>query len=209
MADDDEIASNEIASNEIASNEIASNEIADEIEEDEIDTDWVDEYNRIERNYNDFYNVKVNTIRVFFMYINNDNIVVNIKKETVNLNVTSILSREQLLSLIKENQNDGVKYRLFSLLRYNINLEPDEIEMFTGPSASTSTSTSKAGTSPYESRFLTNIEDINDIHFNDTIGIFQDLNAVYIFLKEKKHNVNRQITRKIKSAIKRRQTRSK
>jgi len=189
-------------------------EIAYEIDTDEIDTDWVDEYNRIERNYNDFYNEKVNTIRVFFMYINNDNIVINIKKETVDLNVTSILSREQLLSLIKENQNDGVKYRLFSLLRYNINLEPDEIEMFASPSTSTSTSeaaqrTSKAGTGPYESRFLTNIEDINDIHFNDTIGIFQDLNAVYILFKEKKHNVNRQITRKIKSAVKRRQTRSK
>lgn len=192
-------------------------EIAYEIDTDEIDTDWVDEYNRIERNYNDFYNEKVNTIRVFFMYINNDNIVINIKKETVDLNVTSILSREQLLSLIKENQNDGVKYRLFSLLRYNINLEPDEIEMFTSAStskAAQSTSeaaqrTSKAGTGPYESRFLTNIEDINDIYFNDTIGIFQDLNAVYILFKEKKHNVNRQITRKIKSAVKRRQTRSK
>ena len=197
--------------------EIAYEIDTDEIDTDEIDTDWVDEYNRIERNYNEFYNEKVNTIRVFFMYINNDNIVVNIKKETVDLNVTSILSREQLLSLIKENQNDGVKYRLFSLLRYNINLEPEEIEMFasasaseagTGPSASEA-GPSKASASPYESRFLTNIEDINDIYFNDTIGIFQDLNAVYILFKEKKHNVNRQITRKIKSAVKRRQTRSK
>ena len=152
-------------------------------EEDEIDNNWVDAYKKAEDNYNEFYNEKVHTVKVFFMYINNEKTVVNMRQEMLTLTTESILKREQLIALIKEKQIlNNVKYKLFSLVKYNIDLQPDEINDFTSISDSHTISDSPT---EYETRFLMPEKYINDIYFTDTISIFQDLNALYIIFKEK------------------------
>jgi hypothetical protein len=80
MADNDEATDNEATDNEI---------------DNEIDNSWVEAYKLQEEKYNEFYNEKVSTIKVFFLYINTENTVVHLTKEMVNLNANSTLPREQ------------------------------------------------------------------------------------------------------------------
>lgn len=158
-------------------------------EEDEIDNSWVDNYKTSEENYNDFYNEKVCTIKVFFMYINSEKTIVNIKKDILSLTEESVLKREHLIALIKSKELlNNIRYKLFSLVRYNIDLHPTEINDFAkNPSVN----------SKYDKRFLIQEKYINDIHFVDTISIFQDLNCLYIIFKENDNNNNRK-TKKCK-----------
>ena len=216
----DEIDTNEIDTNEIDTNEIDTNEI-------DIDNNWVDTYKKNEEHYNDFYNEKVSTIQLFFLYINSEKELVNIKRELLTLNVANILPREQLIALIKEKQHfNQVKYKLFSLVRYNINLQPEEIDDFICPNNVCETNvcetnvcetnvceTNVCETNVYTNRFFTPESHVNDIYFQDTISIFQDLNSLYIIFKadppNKKKSSTNNFTKKLKASIKRRHTRYK
>ena len=158
-------------------------------EEEELDNTWVDDYKINEDKYNEFYNEKVNTIKVFFMYVNSEKVVVNIKQEILTLSVTGALKREQLITLIKEKQFlNTIKYKLYSIVKYNIDLQPEEVEEFI--SDNNSNTISVCDNNNYANRFLIPENYINDIYFTDTISIFQDLNSLYIIFKEdtKKHS---------------------
>ena len=189
----------------------------------EIDNSWVEAYKLQEEKYNEFYNEKVSTIKVFFLYINTENTVVHLTKEMVTLNANSTLPREQLITLIKENQiSNNIKYKLFSLVRYNINLQPEEINAFVegsanvyGPanvhgSANVHGTTNVQG-APYMNKFLIPENYIQDIYFTDTISIFQDLNCLYLIFKEPAGVLKRnRFTAKKKSGLKKqRHTRHK
>jgi hypothetical protein len=176
----------------------------DDIIDDTIDDTWVTDYKREEENYNDFYNEKVNNIKVFFMYINTDKTIVNIRQESLSLNNDSILTKEQLIKIIKDKQKlNNIKYKLFSIVRYNIDLQPDEINDFI------KVSDTDTDTDNYNNRFLKDEKNIDDIYFTNTITIFQDLNAVYLIFKELKKN-KCLYTKKIKHYIrKNRHTRNK
>jgi hypothetical protein len=192
--DTNEIDTNEIDTDEIDTDEIDTDEIdTDEIDTDEIDNTWVIDYKKTEENYNVFYNEKVNTIKIFFMYINTDKTVVNARQEILTLNNDSILRKEQLIHIIKNNQIlNNIKYKLFSIVRYNIDLQPDEINNFLSVSNTDKT---------YINRFLIDKKNIDDIYFADTITIFQDLNSLYIIFKEQ--NTNKYLyTQKIKNYLK-------
>ena len=188
----------EIDTEEIDTDEIDTDEIdTDEIDTDEIDNTWVTDYKKTEENYNVFYNEKVNTIKIFFMYLNTDKTVVNTRQEILTLNNDSILRKEQLIHIIKNNQIlNNIKYKLFSIVRYNIDLQPDEINKFLSVS-NTDTDTDKT----YINRFLIDNKNIDDIYFADTITIFQELNTLYIIFKEQ--NTNKYLyTQKIKNYLK-------
>ena len=194
-----EIDTDEIDTDEIDTDEIDTNEI----DTDEIDNTWVTDYKKTEENYNVFYNEKVNTIKIFFMYINTDKTVVNARQEILTLNNDSILRKEQLIHIIKNNQIlNNIKYKLFSIVRYNIDLQPDEINNFLSVSISDSNTVSDSNTDKtYINRFLIDKKNIDDIYFADTITIFQDLNSLYIIFKEQ--NTNKYLyTQKIKNYLK-------
>ena len=189
----------------------------DEIDTDEIDNTWVTDYKKEEEDYNIFYTEKVNTIKMFFMYINTDKTVVNARQEILTLNNDSILRKEQLIHIIKNNQIlNNIKYKLFSIVRYNIDLQPDEINKFLSVSVSVSDSNTISDSNTvsdshtvsdsntdktYINRFLIVDKNIDDIYFADTITIFQDLNSLYIIFKEQ--NTNKYLyTQKIKNYLK-------
>jgi hypothetical protein len=168
----------------------------------DIDNSWVAAYKASEENYNEFYNEKVTSIKVFSLYIDTTNTVVNMKQELCPLTMESTVSREQLIALIQAKQltSHGIKYKLFSIVRYNIDLLPDEIPDFIKDSLNANTK-----------RFLIPETYIRDIHFTDTISIFHDLNALYIIFKAvplKQITANK-FTQKLKASIKKRYTRHK
>jgi len=181
----------------------------------DLDHTWVESYKMAEQDYDAFYNEPVTAIKVFSLYVNTANTVVTIKRDQLPLATANRLPREQLIALIKAKQyENAITYKLFSVLRYNINLLPTEIADFIAPAPAT---TQTLPLDLYTTRFLTQEAYVTDIYFSDTISIFQDLNALYLIFKEpeRKHTTNaknkntdaHKFTQKLKASIKKRYTR--
>ena len=110
------------------------------------------------------------------------------------------LKRDRIIALIKQYQmRESVKYKLNSILRYNIDLNPDEITAY----ADAGTGTGADDTN----RFLTAEKYLDDIHFNDSITMFHDLNALYfLFSEEKVQPASVNQTKRITLAMKKHKT---
>ena len=134
--------------------------------------------------FNNLTNQEVRRVKVRFFYVNLQNEIDTKISDEIDLN-NGILSKERLLHLIKNNRIlDGFKYRLISLLKYNIDVSSEEIEKFIYlPSES--------------KKYLKDEKYLYDIQFNKTIKFFQDVNALYFIFKQI-DNVNRNsLTKKI------------
>jgi hypothetical protein len=134
--------------------------------------------------FNNLTNQDVQRVKIRFFYVNLQNEIDTKVSDEIDLN-NGILTKERLLHLIKNNRIlDGFKYRLISLLKYNIDVSSEEIEKFIYL--------------PTESdKYLKDEKYLYDIQFNKTIKFFQDVNALYFVFKQI-DNVNRNsLTKKI------------
>jgi hypothetical protein len=122
--------------------------------------------------------------------VNKENELEHIHTDKCLLSEDSLIKRDIILSFIKQYQLlFTVHYKLLSLLKYNINLEPIDIDEFIEEDALTS-----------EKRFLTSEKYLNDIHFEESIQMFQDMNALFfIFYEEKdKDKTTHSLTKRVK-----------
>jgi len=104
------------------------------------------------------------------------NNIEKIKQEKFFMNVPNYITREEILYLLKKHTIlDHKKYSIFSLLRYNITLNPEDVPKYLNRSNEFKENQS----------FLTNIKNIDTIFFEKTISIFQDLNDLFFVLYEK------------------------
>ena len=149
--------------------------------------EWINKYREMEKEYNIFYKSEVSSIELIFYYINNNNEIEKIRKERIELkaadpNTKKILQKETIIQLIKEKENyNNKKYILNGLLKYNIDIEAidaidaNEIDVIETNNETSNNFFTTVFYSPYPEE---------DIIFEKTIDFFQDLNALYIFLKE-------------------------
>jgi len=155
--------------------------------EEDLDTSWIDEFKKDNEKYSDFYTEDVTTITLFFIYIDHKNNVENLSRDLLILDKKNTIVRDQLIQLIKQNQNQNKnqiqnqnhmynnnKYKLISLFKYNIDIEPEEIYKFIN----------NKDDSSYNKRFFTQEKYLNDIIYKKTINIFQDLNSLFLIFKE-------------------------
>lgn len=140
-----------------------------------IDDKWVKQ----EKKYNDFYRDKPTSIKLYFIYVNNQNVVEIFKNDTYLLNqeqhttTDAIVQKDVLLSIIKNNISlNGRNYKLVSLLKFNLDIEPEDIINW---------KLEKKNGSDY----LSSEKEIKDIIFYDTIGIFQDINSLFFVYQDK------------------------
>lgn len=134
--------------------------------------------------FNNLTNRDVESVKVRFFYVNLNNEIETKIRDEIKLE-NGVLKKERLLYLIKNNRSlDGYKYRLVSLLKYNIDVTSEQIEKFIHlPSES--------------DKYLKDEKYLYDICFNKTIHFFQDINALYFIFKQV-DNVNRNsLTKKI------------
>ena len=148
-----------------------------ELDDDErIDTSWIDNFKREETSYNQFYNEPVTSIKLYFLYATATNQLIHIGKQKYKLTEENTLKNYQLIALIKQHEfHNKIKYKLNSILRYNIDVNPDEIEKYT-------TNVDK------DDRFFSIEKYLNDIHFNASILMFHNLNALYFIYSEDNKN---------------------
>ena len=149
-----------------------------------IDTRWLDEFKKNEQVYQDFYTEPVHSITLFFLYVNPQNEMEHIHTDLCLLTESGLLKREVIISYIKRYEMlNHIKYKLRTLLRYNINLEPAEINTFVNQT-------------DHSPRFFSSEKYLNDIRYEPTIHMFQDLNALYFIFHELVPS-NNQTTRRV------------
>jgi len=130
-----------------------------------MDTSWVTEFKKDEQDYLDFYVEEVKTITLFFIYIDSTNNIEKCSRDIMVLSEKNVIHRDDLIKYIK-HYNSGSK--LTALFKYNVDLEPEEIDQFM-----------QDDTSTFNSRFFTQEKYLNDITYKNTIHIFQDLNSLF------------------------------
>ena len=163
-----------------------------------LDTTWTTNYENNERDYKMFYKEDIFVVNLMVIYVNIENEIVKIKEELIPLKSPNILIREQLLEqlleLIKNNNVlQNTKYSLFSLLVYNIVLDPEHLYTY----LKSKENQRKGQTQGQE--YFRSIHNIDTIHFEPSISIFHDINQVtFIFREDNKNKVhNHTSTKKI------------
>ena len=178
----------------------------DDNDDDILDNTYVDEFLATEDGYQDFYQEPVETVELFFLYVNYENVIVSVRRDVLILASVGTVARDQLITCIKRNQTQNeIKYKLKHLIRFNFDLHPLEITDFLKePNHNPKNGAAKSTDLTTGLRFLTPEKYFDDLTFRPTISIFQDLNALFfVFQEDKTKNEEIQIqtrrqTRKIR-----------
>jgi hypothetical protein len=147
----------------------------------ELDTSWINEFEELDKDFNSYYKEDLSFIRINYIYINTQNEIVNISEENCLFKKPGMLSKEELIGLIKHNSfNNAIKYSLLSLLKYNIDFEPINLKTFL-----------RSNDKNIGKTYLKSITNIDNIFFEQSISLFHDLNNLFIiFIEKKKENEN-------------------
>lgn len=151
-----------------------------------LDTNWIKDFETTDQNYIPFYNEDVNEIKVTSLYVNKENNIETIKEEMLILKKENMVTKEELIDIIKKNSfKDKKRYTILSLLKYNVDLETTHVKHYLKSIVS------------YD--FLVVVKNIDNIPLKKTISMFQDLNTIFILFYEKTMPAesNQQTTKKI------------
>lgn len=163
----------------------------------DFDSEWIKDYEEKENEYKKFYKEEVNIIDAIFIYINHDNEIYNVKnfKEYI---ANSQINYERIIEIIKNYQNNmDIKHKLMGLLNYKIDIDPENIKQLFNYNINPGT--------------LYSIKNINNINFDKTINLLQDLNSLIFIFKVKNTDKNNKnaTTRRINLTQKQKKTKRK
>jgi hypothetical protein len=163
-----------------------------EKDEEPLDISWLNEFDSIDNKYKSLYTDDLNAIRISYIYIDTNNDIELIKHEKYVLSIQNILSRNEIIQILKRNSfmnND--RYKILSLIKYNINLEPENLNTFL----------KSLNQQQDTMTFLSNIKNIDEIVWDKSIKMFKDLNELIIIFyrenKEKEEHQKLNTTKKI------------
>jgi hypothetical protein len=145
-----------------------------------LNDNWLINFEKTDKLYEDFYKDDVYYTNITFIYINKDNEIEKISEESFLLSKPNFILREEIIGMLKKTLCDNQrKYTLFSILKYNITLAPENIRDYLFYSHNENDN----------DNYLTIIKNIDTIFFEKTINTFQDLNDVFfIFCEKQKPN---------------------
>lgn len=146
----------------------------------DLDSSWLEELEKINNENQIYIKEDLLFIKINYIYVNTKQEITNLYEEKYIFKTPNMLVKEDLIGLIKRNSFvNQTKYSLFSILKYNINLEAQNLKTFFR------TKTNIIGDS-----YLQSIKNITDIKFDKTISTLQDLNSLIIIFLEKDTNSN-------------------
>jgi hypothetical protein len=148
-----------------------------------LDLDWLEVQKRLSSNI-DGKCVKenMNSINIHYIFVDsksNISSIVTEKEELSNVENDSIISRERILELIQSKKNfRDVKYKLSELLKYNVNLEPNNVQSYNND---------------VSLNFLEPVIFVDCIKIPPTLFIFHQINCLFIIYNEipNSHLVNK------------------
>ena len=107
------------------------NEVIDKNENEVLDENWINEFEKTDKLFQDFYLDDIYYTEIHFIYINTINNIEKIKEEHFLLSTPNYISREEIIGLLKRNTiENNKKYSILSILKCNINLKPEDIKNF-------------------------------------------------------------------------------
>jgi hypothetical protein len=162
----------------------------------ELDTHWITEFEKTDKLYRDFYLDDIYFVNLQFIYINQNNDIEKIREEIFLMKNPNIISREEVIGILKRNSYDENKkrYMILSLLKFNITLEPEDITSFLKNSKSKNQKYDETG-------FLIPIKHIDTITFRRTINMFHDLNTLYFVFLENNEKMDETTRKNISKRI--------
>ncbi len=150
--------------------------------DDDIDLDksWIETFENKEKLYKDYYLEDIYFTHIHFIYLDKSNSIEKIQEETYLLTKKNEITRDEIITLFKNHcKMDGKRYALLTLLRCNVTLTPEDIF-------------DVVSTSHFafeEKELLMPIKTFDNIKFQKTINMFQDLNDLLFILYEKPHSI--------------------
>lgn len=146
----------------------------------ELDASWLHELDKIDNEHKFYIKEDLLFIKINYIYVNSKQEITNLYEEKYIFKTPNVLVKEDLIGLIKRNSFvNQTKYSLFSILKYNISLEAQNLKTFF-----------KTKNDIIGDSYLQSIKNITDIKFDKTISTFQDLNSLIIIFLEKESNTN-------------------
>ena len=149
----------------------------------ELNDFFIDEIEKQDSEYYDFYNEKVDNIKLYFIYINKNNKIIFIAKDSKIIENNKLPRYELLLLIKKKTKYNNMKFIPLSILKYNIDIHANDINDYI------------EGEKNYN--FLSNEKNIKDIMWNDTINLFKDINSLYIIFYEDEKKKKKSETKRI------------
>jgi hypothetical protein len=166
-------------------NDVFLGEETNNISDFNLDTRWIQEFESVDYNYKQFYNEVVGDIKICSIYVDKNNNIENIKQEILELSRENLITKEEIIKIIKNNSTIQKKrYTLLSLLKYNIDLDSSNVVHYLKQKQSNTDT------------YLTLVKNIDDIPLNSTINMMQDLNTIFILFYEK-YMTNNNTTKKV------------
>jgi hypothetical protein len=146
----------------------------------DLDTSWIEEFEKIDNDYKNYYTEELSFIKIHFIYLNKNNDIEKIHQEKTILKNKGILNKDELYEIIKNNNSiNKTRYNLSSILKFIIDIEPIHLKTFL-----------RNNDKNIGNSYLESIKNIDSIKFNKSITLFHDLNNLFIFFTEK-NNLNK------------------
>lgn len=175
----------------------------DSDDSDNLNDNWIKDFEEEDTPYIDFYKEEVDNVKIYVIYVNKKNKIFHIKKDNMIVQDKTI-SKETLIKMIKHFlYYNKTKYNPLSILKYNIDLEPDNVIKYIDSCNDLNDKKTAPGEilkkDPENNfNFLTEIKSIKDIYWEDTISMFKNLNAMYFIFYEKVPKKKVNLTKKIR-----------
>jgi hypothetical protein len=152
----------------------------------DLDTSWITDFDAIDNEYKSYYSESLEFINMNCIYLNAANEIINVHEEKVIFLNKGLLSREEVLGLIKrnsiiniDNKKEKDKYSLLSILVFNINIAPENLKSFF------KLNKEKGKEKDIGSQYLHSIKNIDAIVFDKSISLFHDINNLYLVFYKK------------------------
>ena len=150
-----------------------------DIENDKLNDDWINKFDNMDKLYEDFYKDDLYYTNLKFIYINRNNEIEKINQESFLMTTPNKILREEILQILKKSLIDNNrKYSLLSILKYNVTLDVDDIKNYLLYSNE-------------NKDFLTIVKHIDEITYEKTISMLQDLNDLIFLFYEKSKEIQK------------------
>jgi len=153
--------------------------------DDELDDSWLTNYSVEEEIFNKFYKDTVKNIKLYFFYIDSKREIIKVLKQKKDIS-NNVLLKDEISKIVNKNRCIlNKKFILSQIVKYNFNIENSNINKFIN-----------------DNEFLTKINEITDIYWDNTIPFFSSLNSLYFIFYEKRNKNTKKIFLKRKKKSK-------
>ena len=126
-------------------------------------------------------------VKCYIFYSEKNNLI-NFKKIELDI-FDNVITKKELLSLIlKHNKVQSKRYDLTGIYKYELNIEDNQIKDFCK--------------NPQDFSFITQYYNVDDVHFNPCIELFNDNNTLILFFSRTPKSINQDLTEESKESKK-------